>query len=301
MTSNLLPNSFFSGWVITLTIIGLLYLCFLLISTYLHKSKTHQNIVWDENLSEGDRPLPQWFFGLFAISIIFSSVYLMLFPGLGGFKGLLDWTSGGHHTTQQAQLKEEVKLIRSNWESQSIELLQQNPEAMKSAYSLYKNNCASCHGKEAKGIENFAPNLKDDDWIWGGDAQNVYTSIKEGRVNIMPGWSAILGEQGVADMVTYVKSLNSEPTDKVSQSALLFGQLCSACHGPGGVGNQIIGAPRLNDSIWLYGDSREQLQDIIANGVINNGKRWKQATMPSQKNRLEELEIRLLTALVLSK
>ena len=45
--------------------------------------------VWDENLEEYNNPLPRWWMWLFYITIVFALVYLVLYPGLGSFAGVL--------------------------------------------------------------------------------------------------------------------------------------------------------------------------------------------------------------------
>ena len=297
--TNHLPSGFFSGWVILLFVLGLAFLAFLLLSSHYSKNSEHKNLVWDKDLSETDQVLPAWWFLMFACTIIFSAIYVILYPGLGNFPGIKNWTSGGHHSYQQAELLASTKYLRDEFSEFNLEELQDDSRAMKSAASLYRNNCAACHGNNAEGIAGFAPNLNDDDWIWGSDEQAVRTSISEGRNNIMPGWEAVIGAQGVEQVTDYVLSLSKNKPDQESAGATIYQQNCAACHGESGDGNQLLGAPRLNDSIWLFGSSRPEVYDIIAHGVINDGTRWTQSIMPAQKHRLSELEISLLTAWVL--
>jgi len=44
------------------------------------------------------QPLPRWWMWLFYITVVFSVVYLILYPGLGTqFKGVFNWTSAREH------------------------------------------------------------------------------------------------------------------------------------------------------------------------------------------------------------
>ena len=58
---------------------------------------------WDEDLQEFNNPLPRWWIYLFWITIVFALGYLWLFPGLGTWKGSINWSSAG-------QYKDEVKV-----------------------------------------------------------------------------------------------------------------------------------------------------------------------------------------------
>ena len=53
--------------------------------------------VWDEDLRELNNPLPRWWLWLFIITIVFAVAYLVLYPGLGTFKGTLGWSSRTEH------------------------------------------------------------------------------------------------------------------------------------------------------------------------------------------------------------
>ena len=61
-----------------------------------------------------------------------------------------------------------------------------------------------------------------------------------------------------------------------------------ACHGAGGEGNPLLGAPALNDAAWNYGGERADVVESIANG--------RAGTMPAFSARLDETQVRLLAA-----
>ena len=283
-----LPSSFWSGWVIALTIAGSVCLLALLVGIYFSKQGGHEtDPVWDGDLSEGNHPAPLWWFWLILSAMVFSVVYLMLYPGLGSFSGALHWS-------QQAQLKEHQAHHQSTHETlqqavlaMPLEKLATNEEAMTAASRLFDDNCAACHGTQALGQANLFPNLRDGDWLWGGSPEQIEQTIRNGRKAAMPPWLAALKEEGVAQVASYVKSMASATSDELPGKAL-YQQFCVACHGADGAGNQALGAPRINDSIWLYGGEEEILRKSIANG--RNGE------MPAFATKLNDVQIRLLVA-----
>ena len=62
--------------------------------------------VWDENLTEYNKPMPRWWLYLFYLSIVFAVIYLILYPGMGNFRGLLGWTQVNAYEMQMAQAEQ---------------------------------------------------------------------------------------------------------------------------------------------------------------------------------------------------
>jgi cytochrome c oxidase cbb3-type subunit 3 len=60
----------------------------------------------------------------------------------------------------------------------------QGPQAMAIGERLFMNNCAQCHGSDARGSKSF-PNLTDGDWLHGGTPEDQET-ITKGRIGMMP-------------------------------------------------------------------------------------------------------------------
>lgn len=149
-----------------------------------------------------------------------------------------------------------------------VEKLAADPHATKIGSRLFLQNCALCHGSQAKGATGY-PNLTDNDWLYGGDATQIMTTIHKGRQGAMVAWSEQLGEKGVAAAAEYVLSLSGRSdldANLVSQGQQIFNTNCAVCHGQDAKGNYAFGAPNLTDQIWLYGDSREVVTETIANG-----------------------------------
>jgi len=247
--------------------------------------------VWDEDLEEYNNPLPRWWLNLFYITIIFGVAYLVLYPGLGKFEGILGWTSKGEYQSEIAAAEKEFGPIFKKYASDDIAALAKNPEAIKTGERLFVNYCATCHGADARGALGY-PNLRDQDWLYGGKPEQIKTSILNGRNGMMPGWQAALGEEGVKNTTEFVLSLSKTDVDLESARAgrKHFNTMCLACHGPDGRGNQALGGPNLTDEVWLYGGSRKEIVRSISAG--------RQGKMPPHRDFLGEDKVHVLTAYI---
>ena len=286
-----MPTSFWSGWIIVLTVVSLAGLIWLIISVYFSRSTTEEieSPVWDETLREGNNPAPMWWFWMIFAALIFSAAYLMLYPGLGSFSGTLKWSQGGRYDKSQALHAYTYANMREQIVQTPLTELQQDTEIMNSAKRIFNHNCAACHGVDALGQAMAFPNLVDSDWQWGNSEEAIEQTIRHGRKAVMVGWQNIIGDDGVTQVANYVKTLASNSNDATyAKGAELYQQFCIACHGPTGEGNQALGAPKLADDIWLYGNSDEQLQHTIAIG--RNG------IMPPFDKQLNDAQIRMLVA-----
>lgn len=247
--------------------------------------------VWDENLEEYNNPLPRWWLWLFYITLVFGVVYLILYPGLGSFPGLLKWTSHGQYDQEQALAKQKYEPIYTKYAAMSIPQLAADPQAREIGQRLFLNYCAQCHASDGRGGKGF-PNLTDKDWLYGGDPETITASITSGRSGMMPAWASILGEEGVKDVANYVLQLSGKTYDnlRATHGKELFQQNCVACHGPEGKGNPALGAPNLTDDISLYGGGQMSLIETISKG--RNG------VMPAWGGFLGPDKVHLLAAYV---
>lgn len=249
--------------------------------------------VWDEDLQELNNPLPRWWLNLFYITLVFGIGYLVLYPGLGTFSGILGWTETGQYEKEIAVADKQFNPLYEKYLQEDIKALAANRVALKTGARLFVNYCTGCHGSDAGGAPGF-PNLRDDDWLYGGDPATIKASIMNGRTGAMPAWGAALGPEGVANVAEYVLSLSGRSTDATAAAAgkEKFQQLCVACHGPDGKGNQALGAPNLTDNIWLNGGSKQAIKETIANGRTGR--------MPANAEFLGEAKAHLLAAYVYS-
>lgn len=250
--------------------------------------------VWDEDLTELNNPLPLWWRNLFYITLVFGVVYLLLYPGLGSFGMLLGWTQIKEYEEQMAEAEARYGPIFEKYVNQPVQEVVNDPEALRIGERLYASYCTVCHGSDAGGVIGF-PNLRDDDWLWGGTPEAIEVSILNGRNAVMPGWKAALGgDEGVEQMTAYVLSLSGRKVDEAKAAAgqAKYGMFCIGCHGPEGKGNQALGAPNLTDEVWLYGGSPKAVASSIANG--RNG------VMPAHEEFLGKAKVHLLAAYIYS-
>jgi cytochrome c oxidase cbb3-type subunit 3 len=249
--------------------------------------------VWDEDLVELNNPLPRWWLQLFYITIIFAFVYFALYGGLGNLGGYLGWSQEGQYDAEMQTAIEAQEAVFSRYRQMDNDALMADAEANATGQRLYANSCAMCHGSDARGAKGF-PNLADDDWLYGDSFDAVMHSIVKGRVGVMPVMVGGLDDGAIGDLVVYVQSLSGQKADAqlAANGKKNYDMLCVACHQADGSGNQALGAPRLNDDIWLYGGDPAAIRETLTLGRNGN--------MPAHENLLSEDRQRLVTAYVLS-
>lgn len=284
-----MPFDFWAGWVAVLTLASVLALGWFVFSIYFGSGQSAEDTgtVWDGNLREGEHPAPMWWFWLILASLVFSVVYLMLYPGLGSFGGSLQWTQGGELQRSTEAWDSRFAETRAEIVAKPLPLLREDAPLMATAERIYTRNCAACHAYDATGQANLFPNLIDDEWQWGGTPADIERSIRDGRQAVMVGWAAALGESGVRNVADYVQQM---PTGVAPDhpGGAQYQALCVACHGIDGSGMAILGAPSLVDDVTLYGNDTAALEHSIAIG--RNG------VMPAFGERLDDMQIRLLVA-----
>ena len=247
--------------------------------------------VWDEDLREMNNPLPRWWVGLFVLTIVFGLGYLVAYPGLGSMKGQLGWSTAGEYDKEIAKANAELAPVYAKFAAMPVESMARDPQAMAIGERLFLNNCAQCHGSDARGSKGF-PNLTDGDWLHGGEPAKIEETVTLGRIGVMPPMAAAVGTpDDVKNVANYVLSLAGEPHDSL-RAGLGKSKFtaCAACHGIGGAGNQALGAPNLSDKIWLHGYGETTIVQMINSG--------KHSEMPPQEGRLTEAQIRMLASYV---
>ena len=293
----------FWNWYITILSLGtLLALTWLIFATRKGQrpDTTDQTMGHTfDGIEEYDNPLPRWWFMLFLGTLIFGALYLVLYPGLGTWKGVLPgyeggWTQVGQWQREMDRANEQYGPLYAKFAAMPVAEVAKDEQALKMGARLFASNCSVCHGSDAKGAYGF-PNLTDHDWLYGGQADTIKTTIMGGRQAAMPAWKDILGEEGIKNVAGYVRSLsglkNPEGLD-IAAGQKTFATNCAACHGAEGKGTQAMGAPNLTDGTWLYGSSFAQVQQTLRFG--RNG------MMPAQKDMLGNDKVHLLAAYVYS-
>jgi len=289
-------SSFWSLYIAGITVISIVWVAWFL------KTQTTRRLAagekaeliekaWDGDLQELNNPLPRWWLWLFYLTIVFGVVYLALYPGLGSYKGMLDWSATGQWQQEQARANAQYGPIFDKYLKQDLKVVAADPQAREMGQRLFLTYCSQCHGSDAAGARGF-PNLTDHDWLYGGDPETIQTSIANGRAGVMPALGAALGVQGTQQVANYVLSLSGSKHDATLAAAGRdkFATYCAACHQADGKGTQAMGAPNLTDKVWLYGGSEASIIETISKG--RNGH------MPAQLGKLGAAKVHLLAAYV---
>lgn len=264
---------------------------------------------WD-GIEELDTPMPRWWLWTFYACIIWAAVYVVLYPAIplldGATKGTLGWSTRQDVADDLARAKKAQKGTLAKIASMDLTDIQADDALRQAAFrggrSAFKVNCVQCHGSGAEGSTGFA-NLNDDDWIWGGTLEQIEASIRHGirysqdddtRISDMPAFGAdeILTRQQITQTAHYVLSLSDSEHDgeAATAGAPVYADNCAACHGETGQGNQELGAPKLNDSVWLYDGNLET--------VVSQISKPRQGVMPAWQGRLDDVVIKQLTLYV---
>ncbi|EKT4465726.1 cytochrome-c oxidase, cbb3-type subunit III [Pseudomonas putida] len=299
-------TTFWSTYISVLTLGSLIGLTWLLLGTRKGQSRntTDQTMGHSfDGIEEYDNPLPKWWFWLFVGTLVFAVGYLILYPGLGNWKGVLPgyengWTQVNEWQKEMDKADAKFGPIFAKYAAMPVEEVAKDPQALKMGGRLFASNCSVCHGSDAKGAYGF-PNLTDKDWRWGGEPETIKASIMDGRHGVMPGWAEVIGEQGVADVAAFVltnldgRSLPEGTKADPAKGQEIFAANCVACHGPEGKGTPAMGAPNLtHPQAFIYGSSFAQLQQTIRYG--------RQGQMPAQREIQGNDKVHLLAAYVYS-
>lgn len=260
---------------------------------------------WD-GLRELDTPLPKWWVYVLYATIAWSVVYVVLYPGIPGFRGTFDWSQReeivDRMATSRAAQAERLDRIASSDLAALAGDADLAPFALAGGRAAFADNCAPCHGQGGAGRPGGFPVLADDDWIWGGTLDAIHQTILYGvrsghdetRASDMPrfGADALLDREQIADTAEHVLSLSvrSEDAAAAKRGGVLFTENCAVCHGEDGQGIADVGAPDLADSLWLYGGDRAS---ILASITSPHG-----GVMPAWTGRLDEATIKMLALYV---
>ncbi len=264
---------------------------------------------WD-GIEELNNPLPRWWLLTFYACILFSLGYVVVYPAIPmlskGTEGLWGWTSRGQFAGELKDETDRRAPLMAALAATPIETLPGNPQLMEQAVAggraAFRVNCVQCHGASAQGTSSY-PNLADDDWLWGGNLQEIEQTITHGirqpgddatRISLMPnfGKDGILTPAQVTQVASYVRTLSGteQPSSAATAGQPLFATNCAVCHGPDGKGLRQFGAPNLTDKIWLYGGSAQAVAGSVSTAHAG--------VMPAWNTKLEAATIRMLAAYV---
>lgn len=289
-------SSFWSYWIAILSVGGVVFCLILLFSQRAWLKSDIEQVedtghVWDGDLTELNNPIPRWWTVMFVGLCIIAFGIFFFYPALGFGPGASGYSSAREVRAEQLALQERIAPIYARYQEMPFEQVAQDESAREIGQRLFLNNCAQCHGSDARGAASF-PNLADNDWLWGGSPEQITHTITEGRHGMMPPWGAQINPAEASDIAQYVRSLSGLAHDplRVVPGKRHFDAFCVACHGADAKGNTAMGAPNLTDDVWLHGSSEASIVQTILNGREN--------IMPAQKDLLTEEQIRLLAAWV---
>lgn len=273
-------SNFWLDWASLFTILFLGCMVWAVAALYRTNKQAQRNKTLGsfDGIKENDAPIPSILFFGYLTFFMGAFVYLVLFPGIASWKGVINWTGENDSVTGHVKnLDKEIAQILDKPTNTPLTALSSNQDIVKAGESLFMDNCAGCHSESAKGQYHY-PNLTDSDWLYGGNDKHIIISITHGRHGMMPVWEAHLTPAQLNEVTDYVMNINTEK--KVDA---VFAENCTSCHGADGKGNKAVGAPDLTDDVWLHGGSREEVYTSIAKGLNNQ--------MPAFNNRLTQNQI----------
>ncbi len=269
---------------------------------------------WD-GIEEYDNPMPRWWVWVFYATIVWGIGYSIAHPA---WPMLTKATPGLLGSSTRADVAAEIKrfddanaTIKQALVDADLTTVSADPNLMTFAQNagaaVFRTNCTTCHGSGANGVAGKGyPSLLDDDWLWGGDIENIHLTITHGirnttdddaRYSEMPkfGVDEILEKPQIDEVVEYVLKLSGQEHDATLASAgeTVFVENCAACHMEDGSGDITQGAPKLTDAIWLYGGSREKIVETVTYARFG--------VMPNWNAILTEDEIRAVALYVHSR
>ena len=264
---------------------------------------------WD-GIEELNTPLPRWWLWTFYATILWSAVYVVLYPAWPlvekATDGVLGWSSRGELAQEMTAAELARRDIFEQIAATDLVDLADNPtlqgQAIAGGAAAFKQHCVQCHGAGAAGYERYGyPNLNDDDWLWGGSLTDIeYTLVHgirwegsdETRNSLMPGFGDVFDNSQLDALTDHVLSLSGQG-ESAAIGAELYEVNCASCHQANGEGDRAQGSPALNDAIWLYGSDRAQIRAQIA--------RPRHGAMPGWSDKLDPVTIKMLAAYVHSR
>jgi len=263
--------------------------------------------VWD-GIEELNNPLPRWWLWTLYACIIWAVGYTIAYPAWpllsGATSGLLGYSTRGEVANDIAQHEAKNEGLVAELIATDLATLDPTSDLHRYAVarggSVFLAQCSQCHGSGAAGAVGY-PNLLDNDWLWGGDMDNITYSIRHGirndtdwdaRYSEMPAFGDMLENNEIDAVVEYVTSLSMADFDagKAEAGAAIFLDNCSSCHGENALGNRDLGAPNLADAIWLYGGDRKALTYTVENARFG--------VMPAWGQRLTDADVRAVSVYV---
>ncbi len=264
-------------------------------------------------ITELNTPVPRAVYFFLIVTVAFSLVYWVLMPawplGRTYTKGLLDADQRRDVLASLEQAAQDRSVWASRIDKESFAQIQADARLMdvvrQTAPALFGDNCAACHGRDARGRKGF-PDLTSHWTLWGGSPDAIFETIRVGvnssnpqsRSSQMPAWGLdkMLPPADIDKVVAYVVSLGQPAPAGAAAADLaagekIFAANCAACHGDKAQGNPEMGAPTLQPHAWLYGGDARSIHESVWNG--------RQGHMPTWEGRLSLVDRKILTLYLL--
>ncbi|MDO8606923.1 MAG: cytochrome-c oxidase, cbb3-type subunit III [Phaeospirillum sp.] len=266
---------------------------------------------WD-GIKELNTPLPKWWVYVFWASVIWAIGYWVLYPSWPTQNGYLKGTLGYSSRGELANDLELQKKGRSAWlskiEASDTAAIEKDKDLLRYAMAggkiAFNENCAPCHGSGGVGVVGAYPTLADDEWLWGGALADIEQTIQYGvrsahkdtRASEMPKFGAdgLLKNEQIAAVADYVVTLASKAPAKGSAGETVYAENCAVCHAEDGAGQAALGAPALNNQIWLFKGGKDSVKDLVVAQVTKP----KHGAMPAWVDRLDPSTIKMLAVYV---
>lgn len=264
---------------------------------------------WD-GIKEYDNPLPRWWLWTLLATVIFSVGYVIYYPAIPTVSSFTKGIAGWSQYKKLDESLQKANAAKADYDAavdaQTIDLIMADPAlrdyAFQAGKALFALNCSQCHGAGGAGAKGY-PNLLDNEWLWGGTVEAISTTIHHGiraaddadtRNNMMMAYGdeEVLDKNQILDVVRYVQLLSGQTTASqvTERGKAIFAENCATCHGEQGEGIQEMGAPALNNAIWLYGGDHSTLVETLTHG--------RGGVMPAWGGKLSESDIKKLTVYV---
>jgi cytochrome c oxidase cbb3-type subunit 3 len=270
---------------------------------------------WD-GIQEWNNPMPRWWVWTFCATIVWGVGYTLAYPAWplvsGATSGLLGYSTRGDVAADIASVEAARAGIMERLANADLTQLAGDPElqafAVDAGASVFRANCAACHGAGANGVQAGGfPSLLDDDWLWGGTITDIAQTITHGirnessgeaRWSEMPAFGEMLSGEEIDAVVNHVLAISGQPHDAAlaTMGATVFADNCSGCHGEAGEGMVEMGAPNLSDAVWLYGGSPERIEETVRLARFGVMPAWAEEFRPA--NGLSQAEINAVATYV---
>lgn len=153
-----------------------------------------------DGIQEYDNPLPAWWVWLFIFTVVVGVSYGIHLHFMGGQSLIATLDEA------RSEMVAHQGGGASGDTSEGSEVSMDDPELIAAGKDLFATNCIACHAVDGGGT--IGPNLTDQYWIHGGQAEQIIHTISQGvPTKGMPGWEATLGAKKVNQLAAYVLSL----------------------------------------------------------------------------------------------